>query len=183
MPRIIVPVVLLAASFGTAIADKPVTDGAGYPVVGNAMTKGGPPRASTQPVMVAPAPGSAPAYDDAGYPVVGNAMSKSSPPRLTAEQQRAHVRLRSTSPTLVRTNLTPYLPLCDAAGYPLVGNASGSSKAARMQPSELCTLVRGERAQAAVRTATAISAKPVASPTSAIATTKPTATATAKARL
>lgn len=175
MPRIIVPVVLLAASLGsarTAFADKPVTDASGYPVVGNAMTKGGPPRTqvvppatdregypvvgnamtkggprrvTTQPVIAA---SSAPAYDDAGYPVVGNAMSKaaSAPPRLTAEQQRARKLLRSTSPTFVRANLTPYLPLCDAAGYPLVGNATASSKTARMQPSELCAVVREQRA-------------------------------------
>lgn len=147
MPRVIVPVLLLAASLGsarTAIADKPVSDDAGYPIVGNAMTKGGPPRRSTQPVTVA-----APS-DEAGYPVVGNAMSKtaSPPPRLTVEQQRARTKLRSTSPEFVRADLTPYLPLCDAAGYPLVGNASGSSKTARMQPSQMCTLVREDRARA-----------------------------------
>ena len=80
---------------------------------------------------------------------VGHAESKGAPtpPKLTAEQERARAKLASTSPAVVRADLKPYLPLCDAAGYPVVGNAVGTSKAARMQPSEYCTLVRDETAK------------------------------------
>ena len=112
-PRSLAPMLLLAASLGsarTAVAATAMIDELGYPTVGNAM-KGG-----------------------------------SAPEEVTAEQQRALAKLKSTPTAKVRADLTPFLPLCDAAGYPLVGNALGPNKVDRMKPSEVCTAIREQRA-------------------------------------
>jgi hypothetical protein len=95
-----------------------------------------------------------PQVDSDGFPLVGNVAAKggserpkrpSPPPDDQVKQELKDLRnqLLSAKKEDVTKSMARFRPLCDAEGYPLVGNLA--TKASGMQPSEYCTIVRGEK--------------------------------------
>ena len=107
-PRTLAPIVLLAATLGTASAS-PTVDAQGYPVVGNAMNKAGPgPKPTLEEVrekLLSTEPSVVKAdlrpfrmlCDDKGYPLVGNAMSASKMKRIQPSEYCELVRKSEAS--------------------------------------------------------------------------------------
>lgn len=85
------------------------------------------------------------------------------PPKPLAEQEvppglyKLRDSLALVKPDRLLAEVPRFRALCDADGYPLVGNLATKNR--RIQPSELCTVVRSERA------GTAASASPTPPPT------------------
>lgn len=114
-PRTLAPIILLAASLGTASAS-PTTDTEGYPVVGNAMSKSPRPQEpspelvklrdrllETSPAVVKKdlRPFRA-LCDSAGYPLVGNATTASKAERVQPSEYCTLVRDEAATHTASR---------------------------------------------------------------------------------